>query len=232
MSFRSRKDGTHYPVYHKVHYTQTINQVNTDTYIGAMNSSKILLEEFNSAPTYEQKLKIKRLTVQAANLVKSRAKTSTSQLNIDRHTKIAAFFEKAHKQMILTKPAAQEEMVTIYHVTTKQSIKSIKKEGFKSKGEGPFQSFKSAHIGAYGFAGTPMGLARAKEMALETEEAIGKNKMGIIKISVPKSKFKNRFRPDEDWSLKPQDWTKYKEEGSLVILGEIPTQYIEEVKLK
>ena len=116
-------------------------------------------------------------------------------------------------------------------MAAKEDIPSILKNGFVSTGEGRYQSYKSAHKGAYGYAGTRLGLSAAKEMVRQANETSDmEDGFGIVRISVPISLFGTRLRPDEDWSQNQHDWVRYKDEGSGVILGNIPPKYIKEIK--
>jgi len=127
----------------------------------------------------------------------------------------------------------KKEYFTIYHVTYSDNADTIMKEGFIARKSPPAgQSWLPVYIGAYGFISFEQAknsIEDTVETSREIDETVSEKDYAILKISVPVDEWEDRLRPDEDWSQNKEDWKKYREEGSGVVLGNIPKKYIERI---
>ncbi|KKN70640.1 hypothetical protein LCGC14_0429130 [marine sediment metagenome] len=125
----------------------------------------------------------------------------------------------------------EDEPLKIYHVTTKDAAKKIRKEGFKGSAKNIFQGFESEVQGTYGWADLDRArfeVARMADAIADTAKGVAKaaDDFVIIEIEVPKIRFKD-LRPDEDFSLLKKDWKKSLEEmKSVAVQGDLPASSI------
>ncbi|MHA1470958.1 MAG: hypothetical protein ACTSSP_10435, partial [Candidatus Asgardarchaeia archaeon] len=106
----------------------------------------------------------------------------------------------------------------------------IKKQGMvPGTQSGPWQCYKPYWTGTYIFAVKWQAKENQNQM-LDVDPDAKRSNFPIIEVKIPDVKeFHTRMRPDEDWSKKPEDWKRWKDEGSACILGKIPPKYLKKV---
>lgn len=117
----------------------------------------------------------------------------------------------------------------MYHVTDTDAFENILKDGkFKASADNQFQGFDSAVQGTYGWATLERGLLELHR-SIENDPSLAEHFV-LVKVRVPISKFKARFRPDEDFSLDPGDWREsYRQLQSVAVEGDLPASYVSSV---
>lgn len=123
--------------------------------------------------------------------------------------------------------------ITGYHITDIDSWNKIKKQGMSpGTQKGPFQCYDPHWTGTYIFSEKRIAELNQDRMIenMEGTEYAHKKYFPIIEVKIPDIKESHvRMRPDEDWSEKPADWKRWKDEGSACILGKIPPKYLKKV---
>lgn len=129
-------------------------------------------------------------------------------------------------------PRVHSKYIDIYHVTDKDATKRILEEGvFRAGAINQYQGFESATKGTYGWATRERALLeveRAKELGKELAD-----ELVVIRLRIPRRKYGTRLRPDENFSLDPNEWMdSYRELMSVVVKGDVPSTLIQDIYLK